>query len=198
MMFIKEYGGNLTLIPNGTERLLEKSTKLREGFKRMAQSATTQGLTSDSDDSDDDTEVLAFQDFDLSSKRDSLSSGRTSLASVFGVFDDSNSRDSVASSSSSLTDGSLSDEVTSSYHQRKKLRAIRPAASTSSVTQGVQKLSITSRNEASQQPPQPGKRGLAEREKANSQEPLIDKENIGQSPARKKKPASITPFFPSS
>ena len=137
MMFIKEYGGNLTLIPNGTERLLEKSTKLREGFERMAESATTQGLTSDSDDSDDETEVLAFQDFDLSSKRDSFSSGRTSLASAFGGFDDSNSRDSVASSSSSLvqqtrrvsissavTDNLSSDEE-SPLFVRKKIAAKR-------------------------------------------------------------------------
>ena len=198
MMFIKEYRGNLTLIPNGTERVLEKSTKLREGFEHMARKATAQDLTSDSDDSDDYTEVLAFPGFDLPSKRDSFSSGRTSLASAFGDFDDSNSRDSVASSSSSLTDGSLSHEVTSSYPQRKKLRAIRPAASTSSVTQRVQKLSIAeSSSEASQQPNQPEKRGLAERKEADSEDPLIGKENIGQSPARKKKPGgSRVPLSP--
>lgn len=215
MMFIKEYGGNLTLIPNGTERVLEKSTKLREGLWRMAQ-ATAQDLTSDSDDSDDDTEVLAFPVFGLSSKRDSFESGITSLASEFdyGTSDDSHSRDSVGSSSSSLvqpirrdsvssavTDGSLSNETSSVGRKKivaKRVSAGRLQKPTSSVTQGVQKLSITSSNEASQQPPQPEKRGLAEREKANSQYPLINKENIGQSPARKKKPASITPLSPSS
>ncbi|MEI7493896.1 MAG: hypothetical protein WCJ92_04790, partial [Alphaproteobacteria bacterium] len=88
---------------------------------------------SDSDHSDDDTEVLAFPGFDLPSKRDSLSSERTSLASAFGDFDDSNSRDSVASSSSSLvqqtrrvsissavTDNLSSDEVSQKSTQPEK------------------------------------------------------------------------------
>jgi len=203
IMLIKEYRGNLTLIPNGTERVLEKSTKLRQGFERMAQSVTAQDLTSDSDD---DTEVLAFQDFDLSSKRDSFSSGRTSLASAFGDFDDSNSRDSVASSSSlvqpirrdsvssTVTDGSLSDEA--SPIGRKKIVAKRGSAgklqrSSSSVTQGAQEISIAkSSDEASKKSTQPEKRDRNAREKADSEDPLIliGKENTAPNSPVKKKP----------
>ncbi|MCX7352817.1 MAG: hypothetical protein NTW22_06090 [Proteobacteria bacterium] len=206
MMFIKEYRGNLTLIPNGTERVLEKSTKLREYFEHMARKAPAHDLTSDSDHSDDDTEVLAFPDFDLPSKRDSLSSERTSLASAFGDFDDSNSRDSVASSSSSLvqqtrrvsissavTDTLSSDEEVPSV-VRKKIVAKRGSdgklqRSTSSVTQEVQKISIAkSSDEASQKSTQPEKRDRNAREKADSEDPLIGKENTAPNSPVKKKP----------
>ncbi len=195
MMFIKEYRGNLTLIPNGTERVLEKSTKLREDFEHMARKAPAHDLTSDSDHSDDDTEVLAFPDFDLPSKRDSLSSERTSLASAFGDFDDSNSRDSVASSSSSLvqqtrrvsissavTDNLSSDEE-SPLFVRKKIAAKRGPSGrlqkpTSSVTQGFQDISIAESSDEVSQSTQPEKRDRS----------VTGKENSGQSPARKKKP----------
>jgi hypothetical protein len=163
-------------------------------------------LTSDSDHSDDDTEVSAFPDFDLPSKRDSLSSERTSLASAFGDFDDSNSRDSVASSSSSLvqqtrrvsissavTDTLSSDEEVPSV-VRKKIVAKRGSdgklqRSTSSVTQEVQKISIAkSSDEASQKSTQPEKRNRNAREKADSEDPLIGKENTAPNSPVKKKP----------
>ncbi len=212
--FIKEYRGNLTIIPNGTEVKFKKSTKLREGFDRTIAENAQQAArlevsdtahvtaledsddTSDSvhvaalEDSDDATEVFAFPASGLSLGRDSFSSGRTSFASEFGTSDDSNSRDSITSSSSfaqrirrvsissAATDTLSSDEEVPSV-VRKKIVAKRGVAgkqrSTSSVTQGIQDMSIA---EAPQKPTQqPEKRSLTERNKADLEDPLIDKEN---------------------
>ncbi len=204
LMFTKEYRGNLTIIPNGTEVKFKKSTKLREGFDRViAQNAQHAAAL---EDSDDDTEVFIASDLSLG--RDSFSSGRTSFASEFeyGTSDDSNSRDSVASSSSfvqqirrvsvssTVTDGSLSDEA--SPIGRKKIVAKRGSAgklqrSSSSVTQGVQEISIAkSSDEASQKSTQPEKRDRNAREKADSEDPLIliGKENTAPNSPVKKKP----------
>ncbi len=53
-------------------------------------------------------------------------------------------------------------------------------------------------DDASQRSTHREKRNYSARKKADSEDPLIGKENIGQSPARKKKPASTTPLSPSS